>query len=192
MKKILSLSAFTFAETLLTLVVIGVVAAMTIPPLKHHTDEQKFVAYTQKAFAEVSNATARLETKYGEAQFWDSSNLNTVKEYYSSVLDTVPFPNTSWNTSSITANDTGAVTYHFKTNNGFTWSINQVSYDSKNIIGITVDVNGQNDPNVEGIDIHSFYILNDKIEPVSNCTKYVLKINKMPWFNNAMDSCPQS
>ena len=192
MKRLFSLSAFTLAETLLTLVIIGVVAAMTIPSLKHHADEQKFVAYTQKAFAEVSNATARLETKYGEVQFWDSSNLNTVKGYYSSVLDIVPFPNTSWNTSSITANDTGAVTYHFKTNNGFTWSVNQVSYKGKNVVGITVDVNGQNDPNVEGIDIHSFYILNDKIEPASNCTKYVLKTNKMPWLNRAMNSCPQS
>lgn len=192
MVKLFKLSAFTLAETLLTLVIIGVVAAMTIPTVMHNADERKYVAFTQKAFADVSDATARLETKYGDVQFWDLSDINTIKQYYSSVIDTVPYTSESWNASSINGEDVGATTYDFKTNNGFTWSVNKVSYDSKDVIAVTLDVNGSNPPNVEGVDIHRFYMLNDKIEPESNCTKYVLKINKMPWLKTSMDACPQS
>lgn len=193
MKKMFRLSAFTLAETLLTLVVIGVVAAMTLPALKHHADEQKFVAYTQKAFADVSDATARLETKYGESRFWDLSNMETIKGYYVTVLDSVPFTAASWASSSIKGDANGSQTYHFRTNNGFTWSVNKVAYNSSspNVVGITVDVNGSSEPNVEGVDVHSFYILNDKVMPVSNCTSYVIKTSKMPWLNKAMDACPQ-
>lgn len=193
MEKMCRLSAFTLAETLITLVIIGVVAAMTFPALKHHADEQKFVAYTQKAFAEVSDATARLETKYGESQFWDLSNINTVKDYYLTVLDTVPFASESWTCSSINGDDIGNKTYNFRTNNGFTWSFNKVAHNSEspNTVGITIDVNGSNEPNVEGVDIHSFYVLNDKVQPVSDCTSYVIKTSKMPWLNKAMEACPQ-
>ena len=53
MVKLFKLSAFTLAETLLTLVIIGVVAAMTIPTVMHNADERKYVAFTQKAFADV-------------------------------------------------------------------------------------------------------------------------------------------
>lgn len=188
MKKMFRLSAFTLAETLLTLVIIGVVAAMTLPALKHNADERKFVAYTQKAFADVSDATARLETKYGESGFWDLSNMNTIKDYYASVLDTVPFAEDSWASTSIKGDDNGSKTYHFRTNNGFTWSFNK---SAGNRLEISIDVNGSAEPNVDGIDIHSFYILNDKVQPVSDCTSYVIKTSKMPWLNKAMDVCPQ-
>lgn len=192
MKKMFRLSAFTLAETLLTLVIIGVVAAMTLPTLKNHADEQKFVAYTQKAFADVSDATARLETKYGDVRFWDLSDINTVKNYYSTVLETVPFTAKSWSSSSINGQSNGNITYHFRTNNGFTWSISKVAYNSQaaNTVQVTIDVNGNLEPNVLGLDIHSFYILNDKIQPKSACTSYVIKTAKMPWVNKAMSSCP--
>ena len=41
-------SAFTLAETLLTLSIIGVIAALTIPALKEYQEEVRYVAATKK------------------------------------------------------------------------------------------------------------------------------------------------
>ena len=46
MKKFCRKKAFTLAEVLLTLVVVGVISVLTVPTLKNHSDEAKYVAAT--------------------------------------------------------------------------------------------------------------------------------------------------
>lgn len=50
------LKAFTMAEVLLVLGIIGVVAAITIPNLKDSADEQVYVAKAGKIYSEMETA----------------------------------------------------------------------------------------------------------------------------------------
>ena len=56
---------FTLAEVLITLVVVGVVAAMTIPTLIARYEEQVTVAKVQKAYSTVAQAWKRYQMDYG-------------------------------------------------------------------------------------------------------------------------------
>jgi len=48
---------FTLAEVLITLIIIGVIAAFTIPTLINNTKKQEYVAGLKKAYSLLSNAT---------------------------------------------------------------------------------------------------------------------------------------
>ena len=52
--------AFTLAEVLITLVIIGVIAAMTIPTLINKTNKQEYVSRLKKAYSTLSQATNRI------------------------------------------------------------------------------------------------------------------------------------
>ncbi|MBR6163646.1 type II secretion system protein [bacterium] len=50
-------SAFTLAEVLITLVIIGVIAAITVPTLMNKTNNQEYVSKLKKAYSTLSQAT---------------------------------------------------------------------------------------------------------------------------------------
>ena len=56
---------FTLAEVLITLVIIGVIAAMTIPTLMNNTNKQEYVSKLKKAYSTLSQATNRIITEEG-------------------------------------------------------------------------------------------------------------------------------
>lgn len=58
-------SAFTLAEVLITLGIIGVVAAMTLPALKQKLDERANITMLKKFYSEFTNATNLLIVDYG-------------------------------------------------------------------------------------------------------------------------------
>lgn len=62
--------AFTFAEVLLTLLIIGVVAALTIPPLKEKSDKTQYLSLLQKAYSTASSAFIQLQAEYGPPLYW--------------------------------------------------------------------------------------------------------------------------
>lgn len=57
---------FTLAEVLITLVIIGIIAAMTIPTLMNKTNEQESVVALKKAYSIVSQAYKRVIAENGE------------------------------------------------------------------------------------------------------------------------------
>ena len=93
------IQAFTLAEVLVTLMIIGVIAAMTIPTLQQNTRNNEMVAGCLKAYSTLSQAIDRMKPDYGPvgygtkwndaAIFWMGekkdyregfvSNLNVVK-----------------------------------------------------------------------------------------------------------------
>ena len=184
MKKKPNLKAFTFAEALVSLVIIGVVAATTIPTLKNHADEQKYVNFAKKSYNEITNAISQAEVKYGDSQFWAK---NKAKEYYSEIFDKAPTNQSLEGTidlSLIGGPYSGGITYDFMTNDGALWSL----YDKT----FTVDTNGHQPPNVLGIDIYGFKIENNTVVPEDICTKYVIKYSKIPWLKRNMEKCPNT
>ena len=90
----LTKAAFTLAETLIIIGIIGVVAALTLPNLNHATGDKETVTRVMKAYSMLSEATDRAMARYGGSiDEWDCSNyleknqyidicwLNRIKEY---------------------------------------------------------------------------------------------------------------
>ncbi len=62
--------AFTLAEVLVTLVIIGVISALTIPTLKEASDRSANIAALKKAYSTLSNAFAELQAEHGSPIYW--------------------------------------------------------------------------------------------------------------------------
>ena len=75
--------AFTLAETLITLGIIGVVAALTIPTLIQSYKKREIETSLQKIYSTVNQAIKRAELDYGEYESWEfTSNASNVFEQY--------------------------------------------------------------------------------------------------------------
>lgn len=68
--------AFTLAETLIVMGVIGIVATLTIPSLTNSTNNKDVVAKVRKAHSNLEDAFGRMIAQYGEMTEW-SETLST-------------------------------------------------------------------------------------------------------------------
>ena len=68
--------AFTLAETLIVMGIIGVVAALTIPNLNSSTAEKEKVAKVKKVYSNLLDALGRAEAVYGPEDEWYTSSMN--------------------------------------------------------------------------------------------------------------------
>lgn len=59
-------NGFTLAEVLITLVIIGIIAAMTIPSLINKTNEQETVSALKKTYSSLSQAYQKIFAENGE------------------------------------------------------------------------------------------------------------------------------
>ena len=70
--------AFTLAETLIVMGVIGVVAALTLPNLNSSTGDKEKVAKVKKIYSEMNDALGRAEAIYGPVDTWmGNTNCNS-------------------------------------------------------------------------------------------------------------------
>ena len=67
--------AFTLAEVLITLAIIGVVAAMTIPTLISNYKEKQTVTKLQKVYATLKNAFEMSKVDHGDYETWYWNNM---------------------------------------------------------------------------------------------------------------------
>ena len=64
-------AAFTLAEVLITLGIIGIVAAMTMPMLLENTKKQQTVAQLKKSYSVLSQAVKLSELENGSCDYWE-------------------------------------------------------------------------------------------------------------------------
>ncbi len=74
------LAAFTLAEVLINLGIIGVVAAMTMPSLVASYQKQQVVAQLKKAYTELSQTIKMAEVENGLIDSWDVTSMNKSQE----------------------------------------------------------------------------------------------------------------
>ena len=72
--------AFTLAETLIVMGVIGIVAALTIPNLNASTNDAEKIAKFKKTYAELAQAHDRATAVYGPVETWFTGINNNDKE----------------------------------------------------------------------------------------------------------------
>ena len=66
--------AFTLAEVLIVIGIVGVVAALTLPNLNHATGDKEKVTKVKKIYSTLSEAFDRAQAIYGNAEEWENSS----------------------------------------------------------------------------------------------------------------------
>lgn len=168
MKKLTS--CFTLAEVLITIGIIGIVAAMTLPSLITNYQKKQTVTQLKKVYSIMSQALQRAELDYGNFEHWNffqsGAELNNkyIKPYYTILTDydKTDFPNDY----SITCNNGGnCIGYGgFRTASkmiivdGTMLAINPAYSLGTPFMTIMVDLNGLKKPNKYGRDIFLFTV----------------------------------
>ena len=82
--------AFTLAEVLITLGIIGVVAAMTIPTLIANYQEKQTISRLQKTYATLKNAFEMGKVEYGDYSMWswmrEEETDETTEKFYNKYI----------------------------------------------------------------------------------------------------------
>lgn len=146
---------FTLAEVLITLVIIGVIAAMTIPTLMNSTNQQEFRVGLKKAISAVNQAVSLNYALEGKSIGDDelNSSANVVKNLFQKRMSVISTATTD--VAFATASDVTPGTDNvFYTADGMRYAINvgtTANYDSdanEYYYGyLLIDVNGDKGPN---------------------------------------------
>lgn len=184
--------AFTLSEVLITLGIIGVIGAMTIPPLINKTNEAELRASWKKNFSNISNATNLLIQENGGSLknlFTDSNDIkNAYKPYlkYIKECDEGSSLGTCWHNNDIVkylsggtmpdSTDTASLILQDGSLLRFVFTSLDCSSASGNLTGRcgvgNIDVNGFKPPNTRGKDIFIFHILYNAIKPYGTAGDY--------------------
>ena len=70
--------AFTMAEVLITLGIIGIVAALTIPNLTRKWEERAIISKYKKMYSTLANAYNRAVADNGSPEYWDLSDKASI------------------------------------------------------------------------------------------------------------------
>ena len=80
---------FTLAEVLITLGIIGIVAAMTMPALIANHREKETVVRLKKVYSTLSNAYIGVLNEYGDPSTWDVESWDDVALMFSKYIKNV-------------------------------------------------------------------------------------------------------
>ena len=160
--------AFTLAEVLITLGVIGVVAAMTLPTLIQHNQKQQTVSQLKKVYTNLNQALKLSQIDNDEFQYWDTSSLNAkdyFEKYWKPYLKTLKYCDTykscGYSAEQPWIQPNGKLVGHGVTNSDKTAFILSDGtyigiYRSDGLV--LIDLNGAKSPNRFGKDLFSFNI----------------------------------
>ena len=174
---------FTLAEVLITLGIIGIVAAMTLPSLINHYRDRQILSQFNSAISILSNGFTHMANDNGgqltnlfgpwgdfrhlTKDFYDQYfKLVKMCIPYGSYKDCIPYKIYALDKTTEAPEVCG--TYHHVgiLENGMIFCLgmpNGRAEGYEDYFTISVDLNGAKKPNVLGIDIFSFYINNSGI-----------------------------
>lgn len=190
---------FTLAEVLITLVVIGVIAAMTVPAVINSVNKKDYVTGLQKSYSTLANAIRLSQAENGEVATWNfeketESPGYVAEKYILPYLNVVKvcgyaanqgcfspdmlshFSGTPWFHRD---DDTGS--YKFILSDGTVVSIQVIPNciaEKMNCLSFHVDVNGHKGPNQLGRDFYGMNLLPFTNELILYGTKSVTEYDE--------------
>ncbi len=194
------LAAFTLAEVLITLGIIGVVAAMTIPTLVANYQKKETVTALKKAYSQLSQAVKMSELENGDKEYWNydlpaETFMNTyLKPFLKDVEQTNGFDIHK--------------TINYKYLNGYRITESSVNDKNNSVIklsdgtiifvdgwssgentgrGILVDTNGFKKPNILGRDLFAF-----KITPSMGLAPSQKEVDREEALSDKLHMCSKS
>jgi len=182
------ITGFTLAEVLVTLAVIGVLAAITIPTLLQNTQERELKTAFKKAYSDIAQATQKIILENGGTMIGicTTHDHNCLKDKYAVNLNVIKNCKTGQTIGNCWHKNDGSTKYlsgHIRSDWGETASLilnNSVmikqnmldstcknnNYSPKGACGyMTVDINGFKKPNIVGKDIFYIHIHDNGISP---------------------------
>ena len=159
-------AAFTLAEVLVTLGIIGVVSAMTVPTLMQNYQRQSYVTQLHKVYNELSQALLRYQTDKNAINFKEAGLSGSEaytefqKNYFKVVQDcgTTQTPCFASSYKKISGSSTNFKCKYGCMSLASGAAIGGYGNGTNGVYEIVVDVNGQKGPNIFGRDAFTMYI----------------------------------
>lgn len=148
--------AFTLAEVLLTMTIIGIVAALTIPTLHYQRVKKEYTTKLKNFYSKMENAILDMELEYGSFRDMKRPAQGQGYNWYMKYID--PFVG-----HKMVKKDSQIVYY----SDGSTLE----TFFSGGCLDVTYDVNGNLPPQKQGYDRHRFLFCFDNT-------------NRETWFGN--------
>lgn len=206
-------NAFTLAEVLITLGIIGVVAAMTLPALISLYQKKLVETRLEQTYSIMSQALKMAEADYGDSQYWmrdsagpygDNNDLHKVMDTFFQTYLTPYLKGSVYNK----LDGYGLTKYGYdirsipnlqinsimRLNNGI-FLFGNVNIGRQGVVSvrILIDINGPKSPNVLGRDVFEMlFSLYDGILFMSgerSVTGYGLTYNKIIKYSDIYQSC---
>ncbi|MDR1167706.1 MAG: type II secretion system GspH family protein [Heliobacteriaceae bacterium] len=154
---------FTLAEVLITLGIIGVVAAITMPALIANYQKQQTIVSLKKAYTVLNQAFTMAQIENGDFAEWSPDDgrtylFSTLRGSQCADMDTAyaqalmaaeGTPTNLFNNSSCFQLNDGMKVFH----------LSSTTSENYNHAIYVLDINGKKAPNIRGRDVFSFYIL---------------------------------
>lgn len=162
--------AFTLAEVLITLGIIGIVAAMTIPTLIRNYQEKELVSRWLRVYSLLTQAYQSLQYEYGDFNKWHNTDAEDVYEKFKEKMKySADCPKGTSNNSCFpidvqysdltgTVLGSGAILANLEQYPAIRLVTGEsiLFYNPSNIVDILVDLNGNSGPNKMGVDLFYF------------------------------------
>jgi len=164
---------FTLAEVLITLVIIGIIAALTIPNVINNYSKQETVSRLKKAYSTIMQATVRAVADHGNVEMWEigaAGNANDALTFFNKYM--APYlslsekaqklSSTSWDKHYSHLNNSqrdygdSYIRAYLSDGSSLTMVITNSTTSDKRI-QVYVDINGDKKPNKLGRDIFIFW-----------------------------------
>ena len=181
--------AFTLAEVLITIGVIGIVSALTLPNVIQNTKKNEATAKIKKFISVINQALIRAELDYGNREDWIKGEMNN---YDSSIefLNTYIKPyitNSKIEKGGATITTERTATLKFSDGS-------QMSIKVGKCYDIFYDINGKKGPNERGRDVFQFILCRKSGECNVNSNQvrpYYCQANgiKYPTHEEIIDNC---
>ena len=183
-------NGFTLAEVLITLTIVGVIAAITIPNLMRNWQEQALVSQLKSTYSILANAYQMAVRENGNVEEWDISNNEKFYKYLKPYLkiskecgetadcfannykalfnDNYTYqPRTYWSNTygwkAILSNGSSMLIRSYSKCRGIAQYVGSANYYKCG--EIYVDVNGYKGPNRAGVDYFNFTLFPEKLAP---------------------------
>lgn len=191
--------AFTLAEMMLVMGIIGIVSMIALPALQSDMEQDKSVALVKKSYVDLQNASIAMITEKGPIKNWFSGNVTADAASTTTASNFVQYLSGAvLSGSSITLKNGAKLTFSMSKDMAILTDFNSKYYP--NCVGtVSLDINGPKGPNTAGHDIFEFAVLsNDAIEPsgingsgiptvstsaMAKNTAWVVKAGNMDYLN---------
>ena len=163
-----SLVGFTLAEVLVTLGIIGVVSAMTVPTLMQNHQRKTYVTQLHKFYNELSQALLQYQTDKNAVNLKEAglSSQAAINEFITNYFKIVQSCEKTEPCFSSDYKHIAGQAGEFDKTNSYVLSsgaaIRPKYFVDRNVLFVVVvDVNGQKGPNIVGRDLMAMYIYNN-------------------------------
>lgn len=178
--------AFTLAEVLITLAIIGIVAAITIPSLIKNIQLMQYKSSYKKEYSILSQAMTSIANDNGGSNVGVYSSNSGIRDAFAAKLKTLKkcedaaskgvcwatttsymdgtIKTDMWSTASTVLNDGSSIMFYYPFTNCDSSAFGLPNGETTCGI-LTIDVNGLTGPNKFGYDIYILHILNNRVLP---------------------------